>query len=58
MSIWAFTRRHFWNRKREHPKIGFVTIMLSKRIFDPEKLWLNFFEGGGGGCNQGVKLDP
>jgi len=29
---------NFKTRNSKHPKIGFVTIMLSKRIFDPKKL--------------------
>jgi hypothetical protein len=33
MSILPFARGSFENTKRETPKIGFVTIMLSKRIF-------------------------
>jgi hypothetical protein len=38
MSILPFARGSFENTKRETPKIGFVTIMLSKRIFGIKKL--------------------
>ena len=46
MSILPFARGSFENTKRETPKIGFVTSMLSKRIFGVKNMWLNFFEGG------------
>jgi len=38
MSILPFARGSFENMKYKHPKIGFVTIMLSKRIFGIKKL--------------------
>ena len=33
------------NMKCKTSKIGFLTIMLTKRIFDPKKLTLKLFEG-------------
>ena len=58
MSILPFARGSFENMKYETPKIGFVTIMLSKRIFGIKNLWLYFLEGVGG-CVQigGLKSD-
>jgi len=38
MSILPSARGSFENTKRETPKIGFVTIMLSKRIFGVKNL--------------------
>jgi hypothetical protein len=38
MSILPFARGSFENTKHETPKIGFVTIMLSKRIFGVKNL--------------------
>jgi hypothetical protein len=38
MSFLAFARGSFENTKHETPKIGFVTIMLTKRIFGIKKL--------------------
>jgi len=59
MSILPFARGSFENTKHETPKIGFVTIMLSKRIFGVKNMWLNFFGGGVGGRVQigGLKSD-
>ena len=47
MSILPFARGSFENMKRETQKIGFVTIMLSKRVFCLKNMWLYFFEGVG-----------
>jgi hypothetical protein len=38
MSILAFARGSFENMKHETSKIGFLTIMLSKRVFGVKKL--------------------
>jgi hypothetical protein len=38
MSILAFARGSFENTKHETPKNGFVTIMLSKRVFGVKNL--------------------
>jgi hypothetical protein len=38
MSILPFARGSFENMKCKHPKIGFVTIMLTKHVFGVEKL--------------------
>jgi hypothetical protein len=53
MSILPFARGSFENMKCKHPKIGFVTIMLTKRVFGVKNLLLNFFEGVGGRAQFG-----